>query len=559
MGGTTTPAAAADQLTAATQNAQPPQTSAPQQGQQPQLDPTQTPATGTLPAQPVVPPKPMSKFHSGVVDILDDLADNLAGRNRQTVYRDAQTGERVVQKTPMSRGDQFRKLISEGLMGAAAGAAAPQGPGQKLKAAAAGVQAGFKLSNDQRQQQEELSDEDFKAKQEAMKNQANLHLLGVQTAKAQFDLEGSESKAIEGAADQMNANEKFLGSVDAKLLGHFANMGEVTKFTQNNPDAVRDHVQGRLFTQPVYDAEGHVNGFELHELPVDAGQQKTTEDHLSWHLVPGVGKDGKPDVNAQPRLESYTIPAGSVTNAQLAAYLQKDALDTVNAQTKQHEQIEKDKKTAAEVTELRANASRASEEAKKIQAQIDEMPEDLDMKKELADAKAQGKPTGTMQRINILANNGLHNIGELNKLVDAHSDLFGAMAGRYTSIEQAMGSDDPAISAIAKRVHNLAKSSLGAHGIRSQQAIRDEENTTFAQFHMGPKAVKAALAADGDSLQNLADQTKGATGGGTTPAPAAVHPAIAAGVPPGAKPGYKNGVLVGYQDAQGWHDLPGGK
>ena len=62
-------------------------------------------AQSTVPPPP--PPKPMSKLQSGVADILGDLADALAGKTRDVVYRDAQTGERVVDKQPLSRKQQW--------------------------------------------------------------------------------------------------------------------------------------------------------------------------------------------------------------------------------------------------------------------------------------------------------------------------------------------------------------------------------------------------------------------------------------------------------------------
>jgi hypothetical protein len=342
------------------------------------VQPIATPATATIPQQatpqfdsaaqaaPPPPPKPMSRFQSGLADIFGDLADSLAGKNRETVYRDAD-GNRVVGQVPMTRGQQLAKLAGEAIRGAGAGAGAAPGPGQKLRALGAGVQAGINYSDQQKQQQEALSDEDFKAKQEAMQQKANLHLLGIKTATAQFQLSDSETKAAEGAADRMNTTAQFLEDNGAKPLGTFKTMDEVAKFQQNDADAVKDHVNGRVFTNLRYDKDGHADGFELYRLPPDVAGQKTEKDMEVPMLVPGVGADGKPDISKPPTVGSYTVPAGSVTKAQAAAVLQAANEKIAGQQVSAHKQAEEDRKTEAQAAEAAANAAAKPGEARAME------------------------------------------------------------------------------------------------------------------------------------------------------------------------------------------------
>jgi hypothetical protein len=94
---------------------------------------------------------------------------------------------------------------------------------------------------------------------------------------------------------------------------------------------------------------------------------------------------------------------------------------------------------------------------------------------------------------------------------------------------RAMGGKD-----VPDLLDNEAQDALDVTGLRP-----------YAQNVLGAAANRANTAATGG-------------GGGTTPTPA---PAAGGGtqptkvVPPGAQPGYRNGQLVGYQNAQGWHNF----
>jgi hypothetical protein len=141
-----------------------------------------------------------------------------------------------------------------------------------------------------------------------------------------------------------------------------------------------------------------------------------------------------------------------------------------------------------------------------------------------------------------LANNVIENTGAIRDLITKNPNLFGKVAGRFTTASQMIGSNDPAISALGVRIHNAALASNGAHGLRSAEAVTQTENELLNHFRNSPKATLAGLDALDDSVKTfIADAKLGKkAGGGASPKPA-VKPA------PGApKPNSQNdpmGVL----------------
>lgn len=133
-----------------------------------------------------------------------------------------------------------------------------------------------------------------------------------------------------------------------------------------------------------------------------------------------------------------------------------------------------------------------------------------------------------------LANNVQENAGEVSKLLDSNPNLVGAVAGRYTNTEQMIGNDDPAISALGTRIHNIALAANGAHGVRSQEAVHATEKEILNNFHNGPNAIKGALNATTTSVQTFLDDEKNfrSTGGRVLPSTPSTPSAAA---PPSGK------------------------
>lgn len=127
--------------------------------------------------------------------------------------------------------------------------------------------------------------------------------------------------------------------------------------------------------------------------------------------------------------------------------------------------------------------------------------------------------TPTAQRLNKsdLARNAQQNISSMKELIDKNPDLFGKVAGRFTTFEQMMGSDDAAIAQLGVEGHNLAMSSNGIHGLRSAEAVQATEHMLMNHFRNSPEATKAALDAMGSSVGTFIDDAKMGKKAGNAP------------------------------------------
>jgi hypothetical protein len=115
------------------------------------------------------------------------------------------------------------------------------------------------------------------------------------------------------------------------------------------------------------------------------------------------------------------------------------------------------------------------------------------------------KVTADEKKKTELAENGMVNINEIASIIQRRQDLFGPAAGRVTSVEQMLGSNDRDITALATAVHNLAMVNSGIHGFRSQEGVKSYEQMVLNNFKNGPQAVVGALRAAATSAQTFID------------------------------------------------------
>ncbi len=104
-----------------------------------------------------------------------------------------------------------------------------------------------------------------------------------------------------------------------------------------------------------------------------------------------------------------------------------------------------------------------------------------------------------------LAENIAENSNYIGNLLLKNPNLVGAVAGRFTSVEQLMGTNDPAISGLGTAIHNIAMANSGVHGFRSQEGVKETENLLLNQFKNGPQAIAGALIALTNSTQTFID------------------------------------------------------
>lgn len=119
-----------------------------------------------------------------------------------------------------------------------------------------------------------------------------------------------------------------------------------------------------------------------------------------------------------------------------------------------------------------------------------------------------GKVPADVTKRAALASNVTENAGAVDSLLKARPDIVGAAGGRYTNLQDMIGSDDPAIAELGVRMHNIALASNGAHGIRSAEAIKQTEDELFKNFKRGPEGIHSALNATRGSMQTFLDDEK---------------------------------------------------
>jgi hypothetical protein len=107
-------------------------------------------------------------------------------------------------------------------------------------------------------------------------------------------------------------------------------------------------------------------------------------------------------------------------------------------------------------------------------------------------ANAGATSADRLKRSDLARNVETNAIG-FKQLIKDNPDLFGQIAGHFTTVEQMIGSNNPAIARVGVAVHNMALASNGAHGVRSQEAVEETQNEILNHFRNGPEATMAAV------------------------------------------------------------------
>jgi hypothetical protein len=577
-----------------------------------------TPAPSTVqpgadPATAMIQPQPMDAYqdpeirmaaahHNWLANIMDKATDILAGDTSVHVTRDAQTGNVTVTHDPATSGEKWGRIASAVLGGALKGYAAGQGPGGQARALATGFQTGQDVPQQQLAQANaeaaNLSQQQLRAAQNALLNQ---QIVQGAWSNAHMTTEWNQKQA-----DYMLDFTKRLNEMGAKPeFTNVKDMKQLSTYGISNPLAVEAHLGkdgNMLVTMP--DGNGGVSGWTI---PADTANQKYTKD---WDTT-ALAIDPKDPTNT---IENpIHVGANSTTNKD---HLTREMALWVS-NNKVLEQVAKARtdQTTANAAQTRANtaATEAGQKAPLIQAQTGE----AEARGEEARANAartragmqppnagtpaaagtfdpafpppQNFPPGTEGIAPMPRSGGYkvpaqvsnraslgRNIGENTdvaaRIIQTQGDqLLGPVLGHVTSVEQMIGSDNPAISELGTRIHNIAMASVGIHGSRAVGNVHDQETNLLNHFRAGKDAALAALAANKDSAQTFINEernyqtygtstgpnrqaarsgapttTGGTTGGGTAaPAPAAATnqvPPISK-VPPGHDTTFGNGQV----------------
>ncbi len=176
----------------------------------------------------------------------------------------------------------------------------------------------------------------------------------------------------------------------------------------------------------------------------------------------------------------------------------KEGLDAANKKAAQAEQTRLDVQNKPENVQAQARlagAKATAEEQAKIAA-------------DTASGEWKPKVTADEKKKAELAENIAENATATNGILTRRPDLVGAIAGRFTNAQQMIGNNDPDISAIGNRIHNIAMANSGVHGFRSQQGVEETEKNLLNSFKNGPQAVAGALGSNVDSVQTFIDNAR---------------------------------------------------
>lgn len=329
----------------------------------PQVEP-QPPAT--------VPVAVTSLKRGGLLGVIDSIGDALVGKTRPELGKDPD-GNMYVKQHTLTHGEQWARIAGEAMVGAAAGLAAGKGAGNKGKAALAGIQAGQKIGQEDRNRVNEEEDQ----QQKIMLDNANNQMLRMKMAEETWRATRLKVEATQHDMDFAQKQEEQLTKSGATLLGTAAHPGDISDLQKINPDLAKDLVQNHsLEFVPHYDAQGNPAGFKVYKTPegyrstmLPKGAEFPTFNEVSgkydWHQAS--------DPISQGELDDYWTAAG----AKAAKFKSDQAETALKQQQKETSAAEATKvpseiqKNQAAATESNAKATEAPSAIAKNQAEAD--------------------------------------------------------------------------------------------------------------------------------------------------------------------------------------------
>lgn len=302
--------------------------------------------------QPDYTPPPVvvtSQKPGGIMGVIHGVVDALVGKATPEIGTDQQ-GNKYVKQVSLTHGQQWARIGSEALQGAAAGLAAGKGAGNQGAAAEAGVQAGQKVAGQQQQQQQQMSDE---ARKENLSN-ANNQMLRMQMAESAWKATRMQTEASQHDVEFAQGQVDRLVKEGGTILGTAAHPGDISGILKVNPDVMKDMIQKhQIEIMPNINPDGTRGGITVVKMPdgyrntiQPAGAVFHTFDQTTGQYV----EHKSADPIRQGDIDDYEHAAG------IAA--QKFATD------KQEQDLK-----ASQTAEARANASKVPSEIAKNNAE----------------------------------------------------------------------------------------------------------------------------------------------------------------------------------------------
>lgn len=114
--------------------------------------------------------------------------------------------------------------------------------------------------------------------------------------------------------------------------------------------------------------------------------------------------------------------------------------------------------------------------------------------------KDNAKPTADETRRADLARNMNENLDQLEDIAKRRPDLFGKVAGRMTSLRNAIGTNDPDVAALQTIKEQMGMAMVGAHAMRNAQHVEAAARSIMNNFTNAPEAMAGAIKVARDSL-----------------------------------------------------------
>lgn len=552
------------------------------------------------PAPPPAPPIVTPQGPPGIFGFVQRAMDAMVGKTRPEIGTDP-SGQKYVKQVSLTHGEQWIKLGSEALHGAAAGWAAGRG-NNPAGALAAGVKAGDQQAQQAKQDEADMSDEARKQNLEEANHQMSVMKLAEQTwnntrlgVKATQEDSAAEDKTLKDATD---AGET--------LAGVMRSPADLRNILPSQPNIMEDMVQRQMVHLVPHYADGKQDGFNVLIRP-----QGWDKEMLPAGSSFNVWDPSKNQVVEQQAAAPMSKLQQSNYNLAAANAKQKFMTDQHEADFKASETAKNKAETTVIPSTIRKNnaeANNANAEATKEIAEANKLktPDVNDPNvATLGEAVARGTLTedqiskfgkgtqtaieaylaqhhpnldqksvfldGGMRKQVNLASNALENLGSIESILKRRPELLGVINGRVSEGKELTGTNDPDLATINTALDNYGLASTGAHGIRAVQARADAKKALLNGFKNGPQGVEASIGAARMSLTNLASAGKprsidgtpytynqqpqqGATPPGPTPPGAAptAPPPLPTGTPPPAA-GMKRVWAPGMAT---WKDVP---
>lgn len=299
--------------------------------------------------------------------VVDTIADALAGKTRPEIGIGSDGGQYIKQDS-LTRGQQWVKIGAGLLAGAAKGLAAGKGrnPGA---AAAAGVDEGAKLAQQDQQQTPEL--------QKQMLANANYQKMRMDTAEQSWHLTALQHEATQHDIEFAQGQEDRLMKVDgATLLGTAAHPGDISGILKADPNVMESMIKNhQIEILPHYNPDGTQGGIRVFKMPdgyrntiepagsvfhtFDSTTGQYTEHHASDPMTAGELDDY--ETAASNKAQAYHIAQANLAKTQA----ETDASKATASKTPS--EILKTKADTAEAyakaAESRANANKANIES----------------------------------------------------------------------------------------------------------------------------------------------------------------------------------------------------